>query len=327
MEDTNKINVNNIKAVVGKIKTWVIERLPIRYTNNNLSIYDTKARTNKVAESDSMGTTVDTKLWGNKVNVEGNVIEANVNNITIDATKSNFTQNSSKVNIYGKESTKLVSGSSNNITFDSSNSDGNIDMKSITNITYETNDTSLTFEDGGLSLVDNANNRASFISGHQISDITDWKYGGVYAGHTDYIGRIYGITDTGTLNSGTAFSGWSSSDTGLYTIHNLTHGTWVLCYSFGHITATGSRTTGAPDGKRVCGAWFVTSKNGTAVKEILPESRNTVISGADGHILCAQGTAIVHVPYGEKWDLTVMGWQNAGAVKDMKIATNVVRIS
>lgn len=327
MEDTNKISVNNIKAVVGKIKTWVIERLPIRYTNNNLSIYDTKALTNKVAETDSNGATVDTKLWGNKVNVEGNVIEANVNNITIDATKSNLTQNFSKIDIYGKESTKLVSGSSNNITFDSSSSNGNIDMKSTTNIVYGTNDTSLTFEDGGLSLVDNANNRASFVSGKQVSEISDWKYGGIYAGHTTPIGKIYNKTTSGTIASGTSFRGWSDTDIGLYTISNLGHGTWVLCYSFGHVTATGSRTTGAPDGKRVCGAWFITSKNGTAVSEIVPESRNTVISGADGHILCAQGTAIVHVPYGEKWTLTLKGWQNAGAVKDMKIATNVVRVS
>lgn len=330
MLDTNKIIVENIKALVSKVKTWVEDLYPITYTESgnisNLSFYTTKAKLNTFLNFDSNNGKTDIDVISNNVSVNGDSAEIKVADICRigKSTASNVLMNvDGTTTITGVSSAQLSDVSNKeSVTVDSDN--GSIIIKALNKIkirvgsaisvTTYSQQSEVRVEDGCLMLDDQQGSglpHGRLLLGINPEDITVNEQYGLYLGHTTPVGYEFSKNNTGNVTSGTTFRGWTSSDTAVYKAQP-TAGTWLATYSI--VCAD------CADKMRIAGRWFL---NG---EEVL-DGACTQASAGTGQ-MAIQGTSTIKIPYGSTGNvLELRMYQNSGSTKECTVNTHIVRLA
>lgn len=329
MLDTNKIIVENIKALVSKVKTWVEDLYPITYTENgnisNLSFYTTKAKLNTFLNFDSNNGKTDISVMSNKMSVNGDSAEIKVADLCRigESTASNVVMNvDGTTTITGVDSAQLSDVSNKeSVAVDSAN--GSIIIKALNKIkvrigsaisgaTYS-QQSQVRIEDGCFVLDDNQGGgtpHGRLLLGIKPEDITVNEPYGLYLGHTTPVGYEFSRTDTGQVTTGTTFRGWTSSNTGVYKA-SPTFGTWLATYSI--------LCANCSDKMRIAGRWFLDG-------EELLDGACTQASAGTGQ-MAIQGTSTIRVPYGVTGNLELRMYQNSGSTKECTVNIHLVRVA
>lgn len=290
MLDTNKITVENIKATVNKVKTWVINLYPMLFIGSStfeIASHKGYSNANIILSKNSSGDTFNVNSDSFDVTSGSNSMGIFDSEVRLITANGGFKSNAESTRLTSNNTTK-ISNDASMIATDNANK---IISGESGEYEFKVGDASLKIVDGDM-IFNGGSGSGRLILGN-TTPTTNVK-NGLYSGHATHVG--YTVENSTTCNlDGTA------TYRQVYTTTNLGYGSWLFNVSLSTSSSLG-------DGKRL----------GLALQNdgvILPELTSIVTCGGAGNAR-ASVSGTIEIPYGSTG--------SASTVQVMAFATTAI---